>query len=117
MCSINGDKYVVTTKIAYKLVRKLKSGEIAPLFINKKLRLPKHEWLEAECHPTKGFKTRPGWHCCLLPYAPHLSEKDRVWVEVLVQDYDTYARPESQGGSWVLAKRMKVIREVPQDGV
>ena len=32
-----------------------------------------------------------------------------VWVKCEVEDYETYARPESQGGTWVLAKKMKVI--------
>lgn len=32
---------------AYKLVRKLKDGSLAPLFINKRLRLTTDEWLEA----------------------------------------------------------------------
>ena len=98
---------------AYKLVRKLKDGSLAPLFINKKLRLSFGKWMEAECHPTSGFAVRPGWHCCFQMNAPHLSEKDRVWIEVEVDDFETYARPESQGGAWILANRMKVIREVP----
>lgn len=99
---------------AYKLVRKLKDGSLAPLFINKKLRLIQDEWLEAECHPTKGFAVRPGFHCCFTPLAPHLSEKDRVWIEVEVEDFETYDRPEAQGSAWILANRMKVLRELTQ---
>lgn len=49
--------------VAYKLFRELKSGEITSLFINKKVKLPFNEWLEAESYPTKGFAVRPGWHC------------------------------------------------------
>jgi hypothetical protein len=98
--------------IAYKLVRKMKDGSLAPLFINKKSRIPICEWLEAENHPTKGFSVRKGWHCTLTPVAPHLSEKGRVWVQVEVEDTELYNRPESQGGMWVLAQRMKVIKEV-----
>jgi hypothetical protein len=97
---------------AYKLVRKMKDGTIAPLFINKKIRLDKNVWMDAESHPTKGFAYRKGWHCCLTPNAPHLSEKDRVWIEVDIDDYEYYKRPESQGGTWVLAQRMKVIKEL-----
>ena len=93
---------------AYKLVRKLKDGSIAPLFINKKFRFPIGEWLEAESHPTPGFAVRPGWHATLLQRAPHLSKKDRVWVRVNVMDFELYSRPTQQGGVWVLAKRMKV---------
>ena len=97
---------------AYKLVRKLKSGSLSPLFINKKLRLPTNEWLIAEEHKTKGFSNRKGWHCTLKPVAPHLSKKNRVWVEVEVKDFELYNRPESQGGIWVLAQRLKVIKEL-----
>ena len=100
---------------AYKLVRKLKDGSLAPLFINKRLRLVTDEWLEAECHPTKGFAVRPGFHCCFQPIAPHLSEKDRVWIEVEVDDYTSYDRPECQGGAWILANKMKVVRELRGD--
>jgi len=98
--------------IVYKLFRKLKSGEIAPLFINKRFRLPFGQWLEAECHPTKGYAVRPGWHCCFEPYAPHLSEKGRVWVKCEAEGIKVYERPESQGGKWVLADRIKVLEEI-----
>lgn len=98
--------------VAYKLIRKLKDGSLSPLFINKKLRIPIGVWLEAEAHQTKGFAFRPGWHCTLKPVAPHLSTKGRIWVEVEIEDYETYNRPESQGGTWVLAKKMKIIKEL-----
>jgi hypothetical protein len=94
---------------AYKLIRKMKDGSLSPLFINRKSRIPVGVWLDAESHPTKGFAYRKGWHCTLRPTAPHLSEKDRVWVKVEVEDYEHYNRPESQGGTWVLAQRMKVV--------
>lgn len=97
---------------AYKLFRKMKDGSIAPLFINKKLRLEMNEWYKSECHPTKGFAVRQGWHCCLKPEAPHLSTKGRVWCEVEIADYEYYDRPESQGGTWVLADELKVIKEL-----
>ena len=84
--------------------------QISKLFINKKSRIPVGVWLDAESHPTKGFAYRKGWHCTLTPNAPHLSEKDRVWVKVEVEDYEHYDRPESQGGTWVLAQKMKVIQ-------
>jgi len=35
-----------------------------------------------------------------------------VWVEVEVEDIELHDRPESQGGTWVLAQRMKVLREL-----
>ena len=98
--------------IAYKLIGKMKDGKLSPLFINKKSRIPLGEWLDAEAHPTKGFAFRKGWHCTLEPVAPHLSDKGRVWVEVEVENVELYDRPESQGGTWVLAQRMKIIKEL-----
>ncbi len=98
--------------IAYKLIRKLKDGSLSPLFINKKSRIPLNVWLEAESHPTKGFAVRKGWHCSLSGNLPHLSKKGRVLVEVEVEDYELYDRPESQGGAWVLAQKMKINKEL-----
>lgn len=95
--------------VAYKLFRQLKNGEIAPLFINKKLRLKDNIWYNSECHPTKGFAIRPGWHVTLQPVAPHLSEKGRVWRKVEVEDYTEFKRPEAQGGTWLLANRMRIL--------
>lgn len=94
--------------IAYKLVRQRKNNTLASLFINPKDTLLLGQWLQAEFFPTKGFTPRFGWHCTLKPIAPHLSKKGRVWVEVEIEDCEFYNRPESQGGTWVLAKRMKI---------
>lgn len=85
---------------AYKLMRLKKDGSLGSLFINRKATIPIGEWLEAECIPTDGFQIRKGWHCTFIPQAPHLKEKlangeVRVWVEVDVEDYETYDRPES----------------------
>ena len=102
---------------AYKLVRKLKNGELAPLFINKRLRFKVGELYEAEFHPTKGFAPREGLHCCLSPFAPHLSTKERVWIEVDIEEFEYYERPESQGGKWVLANLMLVVKELTFDEV
>ena len=104
---------------AYKLLRKLKDGNLYPLFINKRDSTPIGVWMDAECHPTKGFAVRKGWHCCFTPYAPHLamqlsSGEQRVWVEVEVEEFSSYDRPESQGGAWILAQRMKIIRELSE---
>jgi hypothetical protein len=95
--------------IAYKLCRKLKNGDITSLFINKKFKLPFNQWLDAENHPTKGFKERPFWHCTSSPVAPHLSEKNRVWVKVEMEDFQNFERPDSQGGLWFLAKKIKLL--------
>ena len=97
---------------AYKLFRQMKDGKLSPLFINKKSRLPINEWMEAENHPTKGFTIRQGWHCTLEPKAPHLSEKNRVWYEVKIKRWELHERPKSQGGTWVLAQQMKIIKPV-----
>ena len=90
----------------------MKSGDITPLFINKSFRIPFNEWLEAESHPTKGFKVRPYWHCTSEPNAPHLSTKNRVWVKVEIQDYEEFERSNNQGGLWFLAKRIKFIEKI-----
>ena len=100
---------------AYKLLRMKKDGNLYPLFINKKESTPIGVWMEAECFPTKGFAVRQGWHCCLQPVAPHLkttlkSGEIRVWVECEVENVEYYNRPESQGGTWVLAQQMMITR-------
>ncbi len=97
---------------AYKLIRKMKDGSLSPLFINKKSRIPVGVWMDAELNPTKGFAVRKGWHCTLTPEAPHLSKKNRVWVEVEVDDFEYFKRPESQGGTWLLAQRMQIVKEL-----
>lgn len=66
-------------------------------------------WHDAEPHQTKGYAFRPGFHCTLSPDAPHLSEKDRVWLKVEIKDITYFDRPESQGGRWALAQRLKPI--------
>ena len=100
---------------AYKLLRMKKDGKLYPLFINKNTSTPIGEWMEAECHPTKGFAVRKGWHCCFQPIAPHLKKvlangEQRVWVECEVEDWESYDSPITQGGAWVLAQRMKINR-------
>lgn len=98
--------------IAYKLFRVRKDGSIGSLFIQRNVHIPLGVWLKAESHLTKGYAFRPGWHCTFLPVAPHLKTEGRQWYEVEVTGTTTYARPESQGGAWVLAKRMRVLRPV-----
>lgn len=41
----------------------------------------------------------------------------RVWVECEVEDWNSYNRPESQGGSWILAQQMKIVRELTENEV
>ena len=102
--------------IAYKLFRQRKDGTLGPLFINARQRVPMGEWLEAEDHPTRGFAQRKGWHCTLTPNAPHLKLQPkgstRVGARGEGEDFEEYNRPESQGGTWVLAQRMKIIETI-----
>ena len=110
-------------KTAYKLFRKTKDNRITSLFINKTRNLPIGIWMESENYPTKGFAERQGWHCTAKPVAPHLKMKlksgeVRVWKAVIIEDYAEFKRPESQGGLWYLAKRMKIMdEEVDVDNV
>lgn len=96
--------------VAYKLVNQRKDKSLGPLFINRRLRYKMNTWHEAENHPTKGYASRPGFHCTLKPHAPHLKNKpNRVWVKCLVEDYTTFNRPENQGGTWLIANKIKPI--------
>jgi hypothetical protein len=104
-------KTVNSTK-AWKLFRLRKDGTLGPLFINKKLIVEEGIWFPAEDHPTKGYKCRPGWHCTPRKFAPHLTTKGRVWVEVEIADYQDLQKPESQGGTWYLAKWLKVTPRI-----
>ena len=97
--------------IGWKLFRQMKDGSIASLFIDKKKRYTPGIWYNAENHPTKGFKVRPGFHVCVSPNAPHLSEKGRVWKMVVIDDVEMLERPMSQGGYWYLAQKMMVHPE------
>lgn len=98
--------------IAYKLLRVRADKSLGPLFINRRQRIPIGEWLVAEAIRTDGFAFRPGWHCTAEPKAPHLSTKGRVWYRVEVENYAKYSRPESQGGTWLLAQKMRVLEPV-----
>ena len=100
--------------MAFNLCRQLKNGDIRSLFINKKISLPFNQWLEAESHPTKGFKERPFWHCTSTPIAPHLSTKNRVWVKVEIEEFEIFERPSNQGGIWYLAKKIKLLELVKE---
>lgn len=99
--------------LAYKLMRLRKNGTLGSLFINKKAVIPLNQWLQAYDFPTKGYQRRFGWHCTFKPVAPHLSTKNRVWVECEVEEYMTYDRPESQVGCWILANKMRILRLLP----
>ena len=93
----------------WKLFTQRKDGTIGPLFINRRQRIKAGEWMEAECHPTKGFAVRGQWHATSEPVAPHLGTKGRVWKRVMLQGVTEMDRPASQGGTWFLANRMMVL--------
>ena len=105
-------------KTVYKLFRRRKDGTLGPLFINRRQVIEIGQWHEAGDYPTPGYAHRPGWHAALKPHAPHLKMKpkndnERVWVECDVLDYEEYDRPESQGGTWILAKYIRPVRILP----
>ena len=66
--------------------------------------------MEAVNHKPKKLKERKGWHCLKSPHAPHLGTKGRVWVEVECHRFLMIPRPASQGGEWILADRMMIIK-------
>ena len=99
----------------YKLFRKRKDGTLGPLFIGARKRLPLGVRLKAELIPTKGFKVREGWHACLQPYAPHLKQglgSGRVWCLCEAEGLKLYSRPLAQGGTWVTAEHLTIIKEL-----
>ena len=104
---------------AWKLFEQRADGTIGPLFINKQQVIPIGEWLESESVPTKGFKVNRGWHMCAAAVAPHLKlkpkgKRPRVWCEVEYSGWTHHRnRPEAQGGSWILAERMRVLEIFP----
>jgi len=99
--------------IAYKLLKMRKNGTLGSLFINCRQVIPIGKWLKAEAHRKKGYAFRPGWHATPDPVAPHLSKKNRIWCKVEVKDYELLNRPENQGGTWYLAKKMRVLEVMP----
>ena len=96
--------------IAYKLMTIRKNKTLGPLFINKKQVIPINRWLKAECHPTRGFALRPGWHTTSKPIAPHLHNRGRLWVQVEIKNFKEFQRPKTQGGLWFIAQKMRVLK-------
>lgn len=101
----------------WKLFRMRKDRSLGPLFINRRQWIKQGVWLPAEDHRTKGYAHRPGWHACLKPEAPHLRlGEDRVWCLVELADYVKVDRPVLQGGTWVLAQWLRVVKVCPMLG-
>lgn len=99
----------------FKLFRVRKDGTIGPLFINARMRVPLGVWLPAEDHPTPGYAHRPGWHAALTPEAPHLATgPGRAWFAVELRGVRRFPRPQSQGGTWLLADALLVVGPVSQ---
>lgn len=96
-------------QIAYKLFRVRKDGTLGSLFIGRKSKLATGEWMEAELIPTKGFKPRFGWHCLKRPHAPHLKLNGRAWFRVEIREWEQIQRPAAQGGTWFLAKYLRIL--------
>lgn len=97
--------------IGYKLFRLKKDGSLTSLFINKTVTLPPGKWLKAKPHKTEGFSFRPGWHATPKPFAPHLTEKGRVWKKVMLKGVKEHRKPAAQGGLWYLATQMKILED------
>lgn len=102
--------------IAYKLFRTLKTKPgLYPLFIGKTKETVLNEWIPAENIPTKGYAARHGWHCGVLPIAPHLRTKqdkraeNRVWCRVEVKDYYEFKTSKMQGKAWIIGQGLKVL--------
>jgi len=95
---------------SYKLVKQRKDGSLGSLFVDASRKLPIGEWMEAINHRPRKLKERKGWHCLTSPHAPHLGTRGRVWVEVECEDFTIMQRPEIQGGVWLLANRMRIIK-------
>lgn len=120
-------------------IKKTRPGELFPLFIDKTRSVPIGKWVSAENIPTRGYAIRPGWHLGCLPKADHLLKRDgtfpenRVWTKVYFVseiDYNDFVsesktndmknvpingfyyfkRPKHQGGYWIIADKIKVIK-------
>jgi hypothetical protein len=98
-----------TMRIAYKLLRVRKDGTVGSLFIDKKAVIPIGAWIKAGSFRTPGYAYRPGWHCTIKPFAPHLTLKGRVWYKVVIKNMTKYLRPRNQGGVWFLAQHVKLV--------
>lgn len=95
---------------AYKLVQKI-DGEYYSTKVNTSQPLPKNEWLQAEYHKTDGMPTVIGWNAMTFPdYA--YPKGNKVFVEVLMENYIVIKRPYTPNPDWVRGQRMKIVREV-----
>ena len=92
-----------------------KDGTLGSLFVGRNIVIPVGEWMIADHSlPHPGLAHRPGFHCCSKKSAPHIklklkSGEQRVWCLVKIEDFKAHERPESQGGLWYVAEKMKII--------
>lgn len=105
---------ITPTRPAFKLLTLRRNGTLGPLFINRRQVITPGEWMRAEDHKTKGFAHRPGWHVAPAPFAPHLTEKGRIWMHVEISDYVVLVRPDIQGKAWWIARWMRVLDPVEE---
>lgn len=108
---------------AYKLLRWRADGTLGPLFVGRDQVIRCGRTLTARDDlPHPGLAHRPGFHCTAKPYAPHIKMKlkngeSRVWCQVIIDDYSTHTRPQSQGGVWYVAKYITVTRILTEEDV
>jgi hypothetical protein len=103
--------------IAYKLFKIRKDGSTGSLFINAAEKYDLNKWMDARPIKKNGFAFRCGFHCLINPSAPHLklnltSGEKRAFFKVEIDDYEFFTRPESQGGKWVLAQKMRILEKL-----
>ena len=95
--------------IAWKLFKLRKDGSLGSLYMNSRERLLPEVWYTASDNQRNGFAKRVGFHTTKTKHAPHLSLKGRVWRRVEIKDFYFVERPKNQGGTWIIAQRMKIL--------
>lgn len=113
--------------VGFKLFEMNESGELFPLFIDKKEEVEIGKWIKAKnCGKVSGFAQRPGWHVgSNIPDAPWLKGYDgsdtgvyksrfkngkRVWCEVEYNNSIDYTEEVSK-----LPKKC-FVDKVPENG-
>ncbi len=106
---------------AYKIFKKTKSGVYRPAQVPiRSLSVKGYQkgiWYEAEDAQPTNLKNRVGFHATTKPTVPHIKiiPDQVVWLEVEIEDFETIQRPESQGGTWYLARYLKIIKELTEE--
>jgi len=58
---------------------------------------------------------REGYAVTVFNFEAAADGEKRIWVKVEIEDYSEYDRPESQGGKWILANKMKILKILKQN--